>query len=160
MKILAMDLSLSSPAFGVLEVVEGEVVIHHLSHLKTNTKKSHGYRLLQIYNCIKKIYTEFPDIDEVVREKGFSKFPSVTQALFKVVGISDIVSYSYGFEKIHELAPTTVKKAITGNGKASKDDVAEGVNTYLGTNIKFKTDDESDVVAVGIAHFKKKKVLV
>lgn len=160
MKILAQDLSLNSPAFAVLEVVEGEVEILHLSHLKTNTKKEHGYRLLQIYNHIKNIYEEHPDLDAVVREKGFSRFPKVTQSLFKVVGVSDIIAYINKFNTVHEIAPTSVKKFITGNGKASKDDVADSVNTYLGTNINFKTDDESDAVAVGIAFLIQKKVLV
>lgn len=159
MKILAMDLSLSCPAFAVLEVIDGKVKILHLSHLKTNTKKEHGYRLLQIYNHLKQIFEEHNDLDEIVREKGFSRFPKVTQSLFKVVGISDVIAYINKFDTIHEIAPTSVKKAITGNGKASKDDVAESVNTYLGTNIDFKTDDESDSVAIGIAFLKKKGVL-
>lgn len=154
-----MDLSMSSPAFAVLKVEDGKVKILHLSHLKTNAKKEHGYRLLQIYNHIKKIFEEHPDIDEVVREKGFSRFPTVTQTLFKVVGISDVIAYINKFDTVHEIAPTSVKKYITGNGKASKDDVAKSVNTYLGTNINFNTDDESDAVAVGIAYLKQKKVL-
>ena len=159
MIILSQDLSLSSPAFAVLEVTDGKVKILHLSHLKTNAKQKHGYRLLQIYNHMKDIYLEFPNIDYVVREKGFSRFHATTQALFKVVGVSDITAHIYNHKTVYEISPTTVKKVITGNGKASKDEVAEGVNTYLGTNIDFKTDDESDAVAVGIAYMKQKKVL-
>jgi crossover junction endodeoxyribonuclease RuvC len=160
MKLLAMDLSLSCPAFAVLTVDKGVPKVVHLSHVKTNTKKTHGYRLFEIYNHMKAIYEEHPDIDEVVREKGFSRFPSVTQTLFKVVGISDACAYKHGFDTVHEIPPTTVKKLISGSGKGTKDDVASCVSIYLGTNINFKTDDESDAVAVGLSHLIKKKALV
>lgn len=160
MKILAMDLSLSCPAFAVVSVKNGVAELHHLSHLKTDTKKTHGYRLFQIYNHMDNIYKEHPDLDEVVREKGFSRFPSVTQTLFKVVGISDVCANRNGIDVITEYAPTTVKKTISGTGKGSKEDVARCVNIYFGTDIKFKTDDESDAVAVAITHLLKKKALV
>lgn len=159
-KILAMDLSLSSPGFAVLVVNSGVVDVVHHSHVKTNTKKSHGYRLMEIYQHMKNIYLEHPDINEVVREKGFSRFPTVTQTLFKVVGISDACAYKHGFDVVSEYSPTTVKKTITGTGKASKDDVAISINTYISTNIKFNNDDETDAVAVGLTHLIKKKALV
>ena len=50
-------------------------------------------------------------IDVFVREKGFSRFPNETQALFKVVGIADFTAWKYGHREFHEIAPTTVKKA-------------------------------------------------
>lgn len=160
MKILALDLSLSCPAFAVLEDVHGVVKVHHLSHIKTKAGKSHGYRLFEIFHHMEQIYEEHPDIEEVVREKGFSRFPATTQALFKVVGISDVCAYNQGYDTVHEIAPTSVKKAITGNGKATKDEVAKALSTIYGIDIEFKTDDESDAVAVGISHLIKKKVLV
>jgi crossover junction endodeoxyribonuclease RuvC len=160
MKILAMDLSLSCPAFAVLTVEKGVPEVVHLSHIKTNAKKSHGYRLFQIYNHMRDIYKEHPDIDVVAREKGFSRFPAVTQSLFKVVGISDICAVINGHDLIHEYAPTTVKKTISGTGKGSKEDVARCLALYVGTDIDYKTDDESDAVAVGLTHLIKKKALV
>ena len=39
---------------------------------------------------------------------------------------------------------------ITGSGKASKQDVADSLERYVG-NVQYGTDDESDAVAVGIA---------
>ena len=39
---------------------------------------------------------------------------------------------------------------ITGSGKASKQDVADSLERYVG-KVQYGTDDESDAVAVGIA---------
>lgn len=156
---LAMDLSLSCPAFAVLEANAGRVDVLHLSHIKTDAKKSRGYRLFQIYNHMKAIYEKYPEIRYVVREKGFSKFPSVTQTLFQVVGISTVCAYNYGHDDIAEIAPTSVKKAVTGNGKASKEQVAQALLDKFGLNLVFGTNDESDAVGVGIAFLKQKKAL-
>ena len=58
-----------------------------------------------------------------------------------------------------ELAPTTVKKLLTGNGKASKADVADAQSQYVGSQV-YSTDDESDAAAVGIAWLIAKKHLI
>lgn len=157
LRILAMDLSMNLPAFAVMDVVNKEIHIVDVRYCnnKKNTKLSHGFRLSQISKMIKQIMLDFPDIDVVVREKGFTRFAGVTQTLFKVVGISDLVIYEgIGVNNIYELSPTSVKKTITGDGKASKIAVEKGVRKYLTHTQKdyeFATDDCSDAVAVGIA---------
>lgn len=60
-----------------------------------------------------------------VRERAFSRFPNETQALFKVVGIADLVIWKYSKQVWKELPPARLKKLLTGAGNASKDDVAK-----------------------------------
>lgn len=153
-----MDLSLSSPGFAVLGVTdEGDPLILEVSHVKTNAKKSHGYRLGEISEEIDRYITVY-DPEYIVREKGFSRFPATTQALFKVVGISDLYAHMRTEKEIAELSPTTVKKVVTGSGKATKQDVEKAVKKILRIDKPdfFATDDESDAVAVGLAYMKRK----
>ena len=89
-------------------------------------------------------------IHVLVREKGFSRFARETQALYKVFGVADLAAWQCGEKVYHELAPLSVKKIITGNGKASKADVAAALVQYVGAQ-EYPCDDESDAVAVGIA---------
>ena len=49
-----------------------------------------------------------------------------------------------------EIAPATVKKLLTGSGKAGKEEVAGAYERYVGCH-NYKTDDESEAAAVGIA---------
>lgn len=85
-----------------------------------------------------------------VREKGFSRFSHETQVLFKVVGVSDLAAWQCGQKEYHELAPATIKKLLTGSGKASKEQVAAALARYVGHQ-PYATTDESDAVAAGIA---------
>jgi crossover junction endodeoxyribonuclease RuvC len=163
--VLAMDLSLSLPAYAVLEIIDNRVIIADIRYTnnKKKSKLSHGERLELIANDIAQIFIDYPNIDAVVREKGFSKFPTATQTLFKVVGVSDLTIYkSSGITKIDEIAPTSVKKYVTGNGKSDKGLVEIGVRTFLvdeQRDITFDTDDCSDAVAVGIAWMVKNNYL-
>lgn len=84
-----------------------------------------------------------------VREKGFSRFPHETQALFKVVGIADLAAWQKCRAVYEEIAPSAIKKLLTGSGKASKEDVAAASHRFIGEQV-YQTDDESDAVAVGI----------
>ena len=59
-----------------------------------------------------------------VREKGFSRFPHETQALFKAAGIADLAAWQKCRAVYEEIAPASIKKLLTGSGKATKAEVA------------------------------------
>ncbi|MDT0150046.1 crossover junction endodeoxyribonuclease RuvC [Priestia aryabhattai] len=151
MILLSMDLSLSQPAFVVMELTKDGLSILHKSSIKTDAKKTHGYRLLQIYNRIDEIINTYESqLDYVVSEKGFSRHARTTQILFMVHGIARLNAFQHGYE-VQELSPTTVKKAVSGNGKNSKEQLADAVKGYFPNGITFKNTDESDATAVGVA---------
>lgn len=130
--------------------------MERLCHLNNRGEnKCHGQILAEIYDFITELAV---DIAVFVREKGFSRFPHETQALFKAVGVADLAAWKTCQTEFVELAPTTVKKRLTGSGKASKEDVAVALERYVG-KVTYATDDESDAVAVGIAWLKHRKII-
>lgn len=157
---LAMDLSLSSPGFAVLAVFEGSPIALEVTSIKTNAKTTHGARLTQIAEEIAFLIRKYQP-EHIVREKGFSRFAATTQALFKVVGVSDYISHRDVGKAVDEIAVTTVKKAVTGDGRADKQAVQDAVLRILqiDTTDYFTNDDESDACAVGIAYLLGKKLI-
>jgi len=150
--ILAGDLSLACSAFAVMRFDDysKEIEVLKVTHVKTNSKQVLGERLLQIHTEVDGLLTDYK-IDEIVIEKGFNRYATATQQIQRVVGVFVITIYSKGFEQYYEISPTSVKKAITTNGKASKEELAEGLEKYVGA-LTYRTNDESDAVGVGIAH--------
>ncbi|MBP1938155.1 crossover junction endodeoxyribonuclease RuvC [Paenibacillus sediminis] len=61
---------------------------------------------------------------------------------------------SLGLAVAANITPTSVKKIVTGSGKAEKADVAQAVRKWLRLpdDYRFATDDESDAAAVILAH--------
>lgn len=152
--ILAIDSSLACPAFSVLlfDLDNRTVEVVQLEHVKTNSKKPTGHRLDQIDKMLDYL-THHYDFDEVVMEKGFNKFATATQQIQRTVGLLLFRMWTWKGYEIAEIAPTTVKKALTGSGKASKQEVADALESYVG-KIKYANNDESDATGVGIAYGK------
>jgi crossover junction endodeoxyribonuclease RuvC len=165
-KTLACDLSLTGSALAVLIISNNKVAIEEIVFVdnKKNSKKGIGFRLNNIAKHLTDLLNKHKDIEGVVRERGFSKFPTITQTLFRVVGVADLTIYKQGFDVVMaDIPPTTVKKLVAGKGKAQKFEVELGVRDWLVEHQKqyeFETDDCSDAVAVGIAWAIQKGLLV
>lgn len=159
---LALDLSLNGPGFAVLAVEPStkKPILLDVRSLVLTRHKTHGPKLHATSEVIEHL-VEMYEPTHIVREKGFSRFPATTQSLFKVVGATELSLYRKGFDKVSEIAPTSVKKLTTGNGKASKDEVADAVYSILQITQKdyFANDDETDATAVGIAYLRQKGLI-
>lgn len=154
MYILSMDLSLNGSAFAVGKVVGGALYIEELTTVDNKTRKyanlTHGEKLKRIGEELIGLLARY-DITEIVRERGFSRHNKSTQALYKVHGVVDYVLEQYGYRDTEPAIPaTTVKKLVTGSGKASKEEVMRALEQYVGRQ-EYSSDDESDAVAVAVA---------
>lgn len=121
-----------------------------------NLKKPHGLKLAEFRDLIS---TEIRFWIEqgvgtnnihFVRERGFSRFATETQTIFRMVGVTDLVLWDVARTSFEQLAPKEVKRLITDDGRATKEKVCETLPQFVGEQ-EYKTDDESDAVAVGIA---------
>lgn len=147
------------PGFAVLryDEVAKTVIIEKLSNVDNKkSRKSHGEMLSEVFDELFCTVTYASELSKrfkcdlvLVRERGFSRFAAETQALYKTIGIADYIAWKSGLP-FSELSPMTIKKLVTGNAKAKKDEVASALDHYVGKRL-YDCDDESDAVAVGIA---------
>jgi crossover junction endodeoxyribonuclease RuvC len=149
---------MSSAGVAVIDVEDRTPKLVTAFRIKTNPKERHGQRLHVISKGLRKVHDENAPFEAIIREKGFSRFAATTQALFKVVGISDVVLRDYN---IVELSPTTIKKAMTGNGKAEKIDVEYAVRELLDLDASyiFISDDASDACGVILTYLIEKGLI-
>lgn len=154
-RVLGLDLSLNSAGYSVMDW-DGQqatvLTVGHIDHKHQGRQKwSRGKKLLNIFVELKSVINQWqPDI--IVREKGVSRHAAVTQTLFCVVGVSDLLLETCGYPACNEIAISSVKKEVTGNGRADKVDVAMAVQQYLTEPYGFTVDDESDAMAVAVAY--------
>ena len=90
-----------------------------------------------------------PDV-VAVESVFFAKHPRAALQLGHVRGVLLLAAAQKDLE-IFEYPPATVKKAVTGNGRASKEQVRQMVAMLLGSEIKGAAD-KSDALAVAICH--------
>lgn len=152
--IVSCDLSMQCPGFAILhyEASARSVTIKRKDQVDNIgvKNKPHG----KILNEIGSKLSDFlagNTIKVVVRERAFSRFNAEVQTINKVVGVAEMITYHILEAKFQELTPASVKKNVTGSGRASKEEVAEAVENYFDEPITWASDNESDAVAVGIA---------
>lgn len=163
--VVAGDLSLRRPAIAILCTTaknRAEVCNVYVIETKPSAKKRTG----EILSNIERTMTDviLPDIKAraekkgygivAVRERGFTRFHHETQALYKVVGVTDLALNNYLGIEWTDIPPLTIKKTITGSGKSTKAEVAKALSQYLTKPIAEDTyagDDETDAIAVGLS---------
>ncbi len=98
------------------------------------------------------------NIDEVAIEDIFFAFNPKT--VIKLAQFRGAISLKILQEigNFSEYTPLQVKKAVTGNGKASKEQVAFMVKRILGIKKEIKPLDITDAIAVALTHAQRIKV--
>ena len=158
--IVSADLSFRRPGFakfvydnGIISGVETGFLDNKLAKKKTSG---------QILNEITQFMIKFFPAESVeypiffVRERALDKYASsgrqavTLEQIFKVVGLTDAFLWRCYKKEFYEIHPKTVKKNITGNGLAEKDEVAAALEPFVGPR-EYQVDDESDAVAIGLA---------
>ena len=150
-QVLGGDLSLRCPGFCLLTMENGSITDIRLMSVnnKTNKKKTHGEILNDIIEAFKK-FCPTEGALFLVRETEVlhMKVPS-ERNVSKVVGMMDWAAY-WTNKEWYSIYPVTIKKLITGSGKAEKSEVADALEYYVGKQ-EYKCDDESDATAVAVA---------
>lgn len=154
--VLGADLSLRRPSFCSLtvETVDKSAKITNITFTtvdnKTNKKKTHGELLDDIVQGFNKAYS-CKEYCYLVRENEIMKVKVPSErSLSKVVGVLDWYCWLAFKKEWYSIYPMTIKKLITGSGKAEKSEVALALEKYIGKH-EYKCDDESDAAAVAIA---------
>lgn len=150
--------------------VENNINVLMVNTIRTNSSEDMNKRVEKIYNSIIEIMNTYT-ISVVGCEKLFFNNPMKTgnsaSDFFKtrnksasivntsfITGIVFLLSAQYGV-KVYEFAPTSVKKKVTNNGKATKDELAKAINEIASSQgIKLKTDHESDAIGICISAIK------
>ena len=123
-----------------------QIGILHLSKLKT-----HELKLKQIFERTLAIIDEYKP-DELAIESPF--FGKNVQSMLKL-GRAQGVAMSAGLYRnvpIFEYSPKKIKKAITGNGNASKEQVAAMLKSLLDIKKMPKHLDATDGLAAAVCH--------
>ena len=132
--ILGIDPGTTIMGFGLIKIVKGEMEFMQLNELILSKYDDHYLKLKHIFNrTIELIDTYHPD--EIALEAPF--FGKNVQSMLKL-GRAQGVAMAAGLSRdipVTEYSPKKIKMAITGNGNAGKEQVANMLQILL----RFKT---------------------
>lgn len=150
--ILGIDPGTTIMGFGIIKVVNKQMHFVLLNELILNKYDDHYLRLKKIFErTVQLIDTYHPD--EIAIEAPF--FGKNVQSMLKL-GRAQGVAMAAGLSRevtITEYAPKKIKMAITGNGTASKEQVAKMLQSLLKLKTLPKNLDATDGLAAAVCHF-------
>ncbi|MEN9782621.1 MAG: Crossover junction endodeoxyribonuclease RuvC [Pseudomonadota bacterium] len=151
MIVLGVDPSLNATGLCVIRSINGTLSFIESCTLKmpANGNLSFQDKLLIIYKKVVELVNKH-NISVVFMEETFVNMNSATSMKLSVArGV--IMGALFSKElKIKEIPANVVKKSITGNGKADKEQVMFMIKRILPT-ANFATLDESDAAAIAVA---------
>jgi crossover junction endodeoxyribonuclease RuvC len=150
--ILGIDPGTTIMGFGLIRVVGKKMEFIQLNELLLSKYKSHYVKLKLIFErTIELIDTYHPD--EIAIEAPF--YGKNVQSMLKL-GRAQGVAMAAGLSRdipITEYLPKKIKMAITGNGNASKEQVAKMLQSLLKLKTLPKNLDSTDGLAAAVCHF-------
>lgn len=150
--ILGIDPGTTIMGFGLIKVVGKTMFFLQLNELDLKKYEDHYLKLKLIFErTIELIDTHHPD--EIAIEAPF--FGKNVQSMLKL-GRAQGVAMAAGLSReipITEYSPKKIKMAITGNGNASKEQVAKMLQSLLGLKTLPKNLDATDGLAAAVCHF-------
>lgn len=150
--ILGIDPGTTIMGFGLIKVVNKKMELMQLDELILKKYDDHYVKLKLIFErTIHLIETYHPD--EIAIEAPF--FGKNVQSMLKL-GRAQGVAMAAGLSRevpITEYSPKKIKMAITGNGNASKEQVAKMLQSLLKIKTLPKNLDATDGLAAAVCHY-------
>jgi len=152
MRILGIDPGLRLTGYGCVELRpnQSEPALLEAGVLRLRSESSIAFRLAQLHEDLLGIVDEVkPEVIAV--EKLFAHYRHVRTSIIMAHarGVVLLVGQMRGLE-LHELAATEVKRAVTGNGHASKEQVQRAVMTQCGLAQPPEPADVADAIAIAL----------
>lgn len=151
--ILGIDPGTTVMGFGLIKITGKQVSLLAIHELMLKKYPNHATKLKYIFDRTLSLIDEYLP-DEVALEAPF--FGKNVQSMLKLgraQGVAMAASL-YRNIPIQEYSPKEVKLAITGNGNASKEQVAGMLlNTFKLKEFPTATLDATDGLAVAVTHY-------
>lgn len=150
MKIISIDPGYERLGIAILEREKnGKEKLIFSSCIRTSAKSPFPERLKiigdSVLDCIQKYKPDAMAIESLY-------FAGNQKTAIAVAGARGVILYCAAKENIpvREFTPLQVKIAVTGYGRASKEDVAKMVPKLISLSEKIRIDDEIDAIAIGL----------
>lgn len=150
--ILGIDPGTTIMGFGLIKVVGKEMELIQMDELILKKYKDHYTKLKLIFErTLHIVETYHPD--EIAIEAPF--FGKNVQSMLKLGRAQGVAMAACLIREvpITEYSPKKIKMAITGNGNASKEQVAKMLQSTLNIKVLPKNLDATDGLAAAVCHF-------
>jgi crossover junction endodeoxyribonuclease RuvC len=157
-KILGVDPGFDRLGVCVIEKNGNKETLLYSTCITTSKKDSFGERLATIASGLTKVLETYAPTELALEKLFLAVNQKTVMNVAEARGVILYLCHMHGLS-IHEYSPPEIKVAVTGYGKATKDDIALMVPKILGKAFAEKLlDDEVDAIAIALTHSAHRKM--
>lgn len=152
-RVLGIDPGLNTTGYGVLEVARGGPRLCEAGIVRGRDRKSLTARLTEIFDGVRDVIAQYKPC-AVALEQLYSHYarPRTAILMGHARGVICLAAAQAGVPVISYSA-TQVKKVLTGNGRAKKDQVQRAIRHELRLNRLPEPADVADALAIALCHY-------
>ena len=155
--ILGMDPGTNLMGYGVIHFKSNKVKLLQYGVIHLKKYRTHELKLKKIFERVLGIIDEFNPDEVAVEAPFYGKNVQSMLKLGRAQGVA-MAAVLYRNIPISEYAPKKVKQSVTGNGNASKEQVAKMLQNLLQFKEIPKMLDATDALAVALCHLYQAKI--
>ena len=153
MRILGLDPGTATVGYGLIEVQDGQPVVVTFGVLSTRPEDGSTARRLQIvYEGLNELIDRYRPDAAAVEELFFGRNITTAVRVGQARGVLLLALANAGIQ-VAEYSPPKIKEAVSGYGKASKQQVQFMVQNILNLAEVPQPDDAADGLAVALTHY-------
>lgn len=150
--IFGIDPGTTTMGYGLIKVINKEVKLITLGIIELHKLTDPYLKLQRIYNRVTNLIDEFHPDELAIEAPFYGKNVQSMLKLGRAQGVAIAAALSRSIP-IFEYAPRKIKMSITGNGNASKEQVASFLEKMLNVKDMPKQLDATDGLAAAICHY-------
>jgi crossover junction endodeoxyribonuclease RuvC len=151
MRVLGIDPSIRSTGFGIIEYSQNNYTALGYGVIKPSRRLLFHHQINEIKTQLEKLIDTYSP-DEVAIENPFYAQNIKTAITLGQVRGATLVAVASHDCSLFEYSPLEIKKAVTGYGRADKDQVKTMVKALLHIEDEKIEADASDALATAICH--------
>jgi crossover junction endodeoxyribonuclease RuvC len=151
MKILGIDPGIGRCGWGMIVTEGAKIRTLNYGCIETSSKLEPPQRLTQIYDQVLKIIENYSPEALSIEELFFNTNAKTAFVVGQARGVILLAAFQKKLS-ISIYTPLQVKIALTGYGRAEKNQVGQMVKTLLNLKLIPKPDDAADALAIALTH--------
>ncbi|MDF2450499.1 MAG: ruvC [Bacteroidota bacterium] len=150
--ILGIDPGTLIMGYGLIHIQNGKLALISLGVIKLDKFDEHSDRLKKIFERVVELIDEYKPDELAIEAPFFGKNVQSMLKLGRAQGVAIAAALSKNIP-MTEYSPKKIKMSITGNGNASKEQVAAMIENLLNFKNSDKYLDATDALGAAVCHY-------
>ncbi len=150
-RILGVDPGTNFLGYAIIQIEKNLIQIVKIGVVKMSHLESQQLKLKKIFERLEEIIDSTSPDGMAIEAPFFGKNVQSMLKLGRAQGVAIAAGMTKGID-VTEYSPKKIKQSITGNGNASKEQVAAMLETITKSKLDKQTLDATDALATAVCH--------